>query len=53
LRTFYAKQQKQKDNNNKRIQRLKKFSLVINPLICLGFVLMFWFLGIMEYYRDV
>ena len=55
LRMFYEEQRKQKKmiNLKKRIQRLKKFSLVINPLICVTFVALFWVLGMQHYYMEV
>ena len=55
LRVFYEKQSKLKQMNKlkKRIQRLKKFSLVINPIICVMFVALFWVLGINHYYMEV
>ena len=42
-----------KQRNEKRILRLKKFSRVINPLICVGFVIVFWAVGMQHYYQKL
>ena len=51
LKVFYEKQKQQKNKN--RIKRLKRFSLVINPMICVGFVLLYWVVGLNHYYTAV
>ena len=42
-----------KQRNEKRIVRLKKFSRVINPLICVGFVIVFRAVGMQHYYQEI
>ena len=42
-----------KQRNQKRISSLKKFSHVINPLICVGFVIVFWAVGMQHYYQKL
>ena len=49
LRIFYEKQKKQK----KKISQLKTWSLVVNPLICISFVALFWVFGMNHYYVEV
>ena len=49
LKIFYEKQKKQKQ----KIHRLKTWSLIINPLICLSFVALFWVFGMNHYYVEV
>ena len=41
MKEFYEHEALKK-NNKKRIQSLKTFSKVINPLVCIGFVFAFW-----------
>ena len=48
MKRFYVKQR-----NENRILRLKKFSRVINPLICVGFVIVFWAVGMQHYYQQI
>ena len=50
LRVFYGNL-KMKEKNEKLIHRLKRFSLVINPMICLSFVVLYWFFGLSHYYK--
>ena len=52
LQKFYARESL-KQRNEKRIVRLKKFSRVINPLICVGFVIVFWAVGMQHYYQQI
>ena len=42
-----------KQKNEDRIKQLKKFSKVINPLICIGFVIVFWAAGVQHYYQEL
>ena len=42
-----------KRNNEDRIKRLKKFSRVINPLFCIGFVIVFWAAGMHHYHQEL
>ena len=42
-----------KQKNEDQIKRLKKFSRVINPLFCIGFVIVFWAAGIQHYYKKL
>ena len=42
-----------KQKNEDRIKHLKKFSRVINPLFCIGFVIVFWAAGIQHYYKKL
>ena len=52
LQMFYERDSV-KQRNEKRILRLKKFSHVINPLICVGFVIVFWAVGMQHYYQKL
>ena len=42
-----------KQTNEDQIRRLKKFSRVINPLFCIGFVIVFWAAGMQHYYQEL
>ena len=42
-----------KQKNEDRIKQLKKFSKVINPLFCVGFVIVFWAAGMQHYYQEL
>ena len=50
LKEFYENEAL-KQKNEDRIKRLKKFSKLINPLFCIGFVIVFWALGMQHYYQ--
>ena len=52
LKEFYENEIMKK-NNVDRIKRLKKFSRVINPLFCIGFVIVFWAAGMQHYYKKL
>ena len=52
LKEFYENEIMKK-NNEDRIKRLKKFSRVINPLFCIGFVIVFWAAGMQHYYKKL
>ena len=52
LKEFYE-HEALKQNNKKRIQSLKTFSKVINPLVCIGFVFAFWTVGLYQSFRGV
>ena len=52
LQMFYERDSL-KQRNEKRIVRLKNFSRVINPLICVGFVIVFWAVGMQHYYQQI
>ena len=52
LQMFYERDTL-KQRNQKRIKSLKKFSHVINPLICIGFVIVFWAVGMQHYYQKL
>ena len=54
LRVHYEQEKKkQEEATHNRILRLKRFTLFINPLFCIGFVIMFWILGMSNYYKEV
>ena len=42
-----------KQKNEKRIKNLKTFSKVINPLFCIGFIIIFWAVGMQHYYQKI
>ena len=42
-----------KQKNETRIKNLKTFSKVINPLFCIGFVIIFWAVGMQHYYQKI
>ena len=52
LKEFYEKEIR-KQTNEDQIRRLKKFSRVINPLFCIGFVILFWAAGMQHYYQKL
>ena len=52
LKQFYENEAL-KQKNEDRIKQLKKFSKVINPLFCIGFVLVFWAAGMHHYYQEL
>ena len=52
LKEFYENE-RLKQKNEDRIKQLKKFSKVINPLFCIGFVIVFWAAGMQHYYQKL
>ena len=52
LKEFYEKETLKKKNED-RIKNLKKFSRVINPLFCIGFVIVFWAAGMHHSYEKL
>ena len=52
LQEFYGNESL-KQKNEKRIKNLKTFSKVINPLFCVGFVIIFWAVGMQHYYQKI
>ena len=52
LKEFYEDEIR-KQTNEAQIRRLKKFSRVINPLFCIGFVIVFWAAGMQHYYQEL
>ena len=52
LKEFYE-YEALKQKNEDRIKQLKKFSKVINPLFCIGFVIVFWAAGMQHYYQEL
>ena len=52
LKEFYENEAL-KQKNEDRIKRLKKFSKLINPLFCIGFVIVFWAAGMQHYYQEL
>ena len=52
LQEFYGNES-WKEKNEKRIKNLKTFSKVINPLFCVGFVIIFWAVGMQHYYQKI
>ena len=52
LKEFYENETL-KQKNEVLIKQLKKFSKVINPLFCLGFVIVFWAAGMQNYYQEL
>ena len=52
LKEFYENEIR-KQTNEDQIRRLKKFSRVINPLFCIGFVIVFWAVGMQHYYQKL
>ena len=52
LKEFYENEIR-KQTNEDQIRRLKKFSRVINPLFCIGFVIVFWAAGMQHYYQKL
>ena len=52
LKEFYEDEIR-KQTNEAQIRRLKKFSRVINPLFCIGFVIVFWAVGMQHYYQKL
>ena len=52
LKEFYENEIR-KQTNEDQIIRLKKFSRVINPLFCIGFVIVFWAAGMQHYYQEL
>ena len=52
LQEFYENETL-KQNNQNRIKSLKTFSRVINPLFCIGFVIVFWAVGMQHYFQKL
>ena len=52
LREFYNKADKKK-KKTMLLKKLRHFSLVVNPLVCVGFVIVFWVAGMRQYYQTV
>ena len=52
LQEFYENETLKQKNQN-RIQNLKTFSRAINPLFCIGFVIVFWAVGMQHYFEKL
>ena len=52
LKEFYENDVLKQKNEN-RIKYLRKFSRIINPLFCIGFVIVFWAAGMQHYYQKL
>ena len=52
LKEFYENDVLKLTNEN-RIQYLRKFSRIINPLFCIGFVIVFWAAGLQHYHQTL
>ena len=52
LKEFYEREILRKKNKD-RIKSLKRFSRVINPLFCIGFVIVFWAAGMHHYHQEL
>ena len=50
LKEFYEREAL-KEHNKKRIQSLKTFTKVVNPIVCVGFVFAFWAVGLHQSFR--
>ena len=50
LQEFYENETLKRNNQN-RIKSLKTFSRVTNPLFCVGFVIVFWAVGMQHYFQ--
>ena len=48
LKEFYENDVLKQKNEN-RIKYLRKFSRIINPLFCIGVVIVFWAAGLQHY----
>ena len=48
LKEFYENDVLKQKNEN-RIKYLRNFSRIINPLFCIGFVIVFWAAGLQHY----
>ena len=48
LKEFYENDILKQENEN-RIKYLRRFSRIINPLFCIGFVIVFWAAGLQHY----
>ena len=51
LKDFYKKDVGQK--REAQIAKMKRISLKINPAICLGFVIVYWSVGMKHYFAEV
>ena len=49
LQEFYENETLKQNNQN----RIKTFSRVINPLFCIGFVIVFWAVGMQHYFQKL
>ncbi len=52
LRKLYEERKTAKITADK-IKRMKRFNLVINPLLCLSFMAIYWLVGLKHYMEDV
>ncbi len=52
LKALYQEREIEK-SNFRNIQRMKRFNLVINPIICLSFVVVYWLVGLHHYMEKV
>ena len=42
-----------KQKNESRIKYLRMFSRIINPMFCIGFVIVFWAAGLQHYHQKL
>ena len=42
-----------KQKNESRIKYLRMFSRIINPMFCIGFVIVFWAAGLQHYHQKM
>ena len=52
LKEFYDNEAL-KQKNERRIQSLKTFSKIINPMFCIAFVFVFWAIGLYRSFKAI
>ena len=52
LKEFYDNEAL-KQKNERRIQSLKTFSKIINPMFCIAFVFVFWAIGLYQSFKAI
>ena len=51
LKEFYGKDVG--EDKAVKIERMKTISLIINPAFCLGFVIVYWVVGMWQYFAGI
>ena len=52
LKEFYDNEAL-KQKNERRIQSLKTFSKIVNPMFCIAFVIIFWAVGLHQSFKAI
>ena len=52
LKAYYEALREEKNRKEQKVKKLKRFTLVVNPMICIAFVIIYWIVGLNHYYQQ-